>query len=156
MDTKELKKEIETRFQIILTLSIFFPIFIATFLDGTGMDKNQIRNINITWSALIGFFLFNFVFFELIKRMQLKEWILKWINRTLLFGIGFFIIPIIAFATLPASKPIPNIFYYWSLIVSIFGLFIAPYILFALGGIGSLLSFISRTNRKNKDHLYKL
>lgn len=140
MDFKELRQEIDGRFHLILTLAIFFPALISTFLTISEMEEKQVVDVSLKWTVLVGPLLFNYVFLAIAKKIM-PGWVLKMINLILLIGIGLFVFPIILLTTSAADQT-PSLLNYISVLVSLYGLPAVPFVLLALLSIGIIIYFI--------------
>ena len=89
MELKETKQDIESKFQIILTLSMFFPTILLIFLQSSDMENKKISDTTLSWSILVGLYIINYVFFNFIKKSCTSIIILKWIYWALIVGICF-------------------------------------------------------------------
>jgi len=127
-----LKQEIETKFQIVLTLSIFFPTLLSTFLNSAGVTKEPLVRDSLSWSFVVGLYLVDYVTFILLKNFTVSKKILGVVDNLLLLGIAFFIIPTINLATASANTPFLNRLDFIVFTGSLYGLPLAPVMLFAL------------------------
>lgn len=106
MSTVAYITSIKERLQLALLMVIFFPSFIGTFLAAIKTPADQIADIALNWSILIAIYLASYVVFDGLKKPGMKEGILRWLNRLVMLGIGFFVLPIgylVAFAHTPAT-----------------------------------------------------
>lgn len=94
MDQNEINHEIESRFQIALTLSIFFPTFLSNFLESAKMEIEKINSVTLSWTTLVGLYILNYVFFCILKKLNVPNWIYKSISCLLVIGIALFIFPL--------------------------------------------------------------
>ena len=90
--------EIESRLQFITTIAIFFPAMVYYFFNAMKDSKYDSTEVTLGYTILVGAYLLDYVIFE-IKKNKLSEKYLRYINRSLLFGIAFFIVPIIVMAS---------------------------------------------------------
>lgn len=139
----KMKQEIESRFHLVLTLGVFFPALLSTFLDAAKMEKEQVTRIALTWTALVGSFLFNYVFFAIIKN-KIPAKIVQWVNRLLLTTIGLFVFPIVLLTTADATKPISSLLNYGSLLISLYVLPLMPTSVFILLLIGAVTFLVKK------------
>ncbi len=138
MVSQKIKQEIETRFQLALTISILFPTFLATASQRVKTEDVQIAQTVLTWSILIGGFLLDYVFFSLIKN-KIKNWTYVWVNRMLIFGISLFIFPILFLSTVNLEGPDPGLINTVGLQGSLYALLVVPLIILVI----LLISFLS-------------
>jgi hypothetical protein len=94
MTTKELIAEIETRLQIVLTISIFFPVLMSTYFAITGASQ-KLQNEAFIFFPLVGLYILSYVFFEFSKLLPPLRPALKVLNWALLLGIACFALPIL-------------------------------------------------------------
>lgn len=90
--------EIGNRLQLLITIGILFPTLTYSFFRITGQSEEFSNNTSFTWWILIALFLFNYLFFEVLKsKLSTKH--LAWFSRFYLLEIGIFIFPISVFAS---------------------------------------------------------
>lgn len=96
--------EIEGRFQILITLSVFFPVLLYNLSKLSSSTEADALTMSLRISALIGCTLVDYIIFESRKNdFALKS--IKRISTILLWAIGFFIIPIFGLGILTFSLP---------------------------------------------------
>jgi hypothetical protein len=100
---KDLIQSIESRFQILITLSIFFPSLIYYLGKATGQTDGQLAIAMLQFGGLIGLVIVDYIIFQSSKRIFSAKW-LGWINKVLLWSFIFFAAPILALAILPSLK----------------------------------------------------
>lgn len=147
MNLIEIKKEIEARFQIVLTLSIFFPTLLSTFLGSTGMNKDKLDNSVLSWFMLVGLYIMDYILFTLLKKDYIPGWVFKWINYVLIAGIGFFVFPLIILTIAHNSVLFSAQFDLFLYGISLNGLLLAPLLIIVLSVIGFVIS-IKGGNKK--------
>jgi hypothetical protein len=143
MNQSETKQEIETRFQIVLTLSMFFPTLLLIFLESAGMDKKQLNDTTLSWSILVGLYILDYVLFVATKKSRIPAGVFCWINSILILGISFFIFPLIIIALAHAPNLHTNNLYLYFYKISLEGLILAPILIFILFIIGFFIDLFS-------------
>jgi glucan phosphoethanolaminetransferase (alkaline phosphatase superfamily) len=103
---KDLIQNIESRFQILITLSILFPSLIYYLGKVTGQTDAQAEIVMLQFGILIGAILIDYVIFQSSKH-TFSEKLLHWINEVLLWSIAFFAAAIFALAVLANFKFVP-------------------------------------------------
>jgi hypothetical protein len=83
----------ESRFQILITLSIFFPVLLYNLSKVSDASETDATKMSLRIGALIGCTLIDYLIFQGCKN-NLTEKSIEKINCILLWSIGFFIIPI--------------------------------------------------------------
>lgn len=146
-DISKIKQEIETRLQLVVTLAIFFPTLISVFLSTSEMAEKQVSGISLIWTGMVGVLLFDYVFFAIFKS-KLTSWVLRLVNWSLLIGVALFIFPTIIIATSQPDKP-SSLLNYISLVVSLRGLPLMPFVVLGFLVLGLLIYFI-KTETKLK------
>lgn len=121
-DLLDIKKEIETRFQVVLTFSIFFPTFVSTFLDNSGMDKKQISNLSLTYTMPVAIFLIDYIIYSILKKSKMQSWAFKSLNILLLVSVASFVVPIGSLATVSTTGYPHSIIEYILFVISLYGL----------------------------------
>lgn len=114
MSSKELIAQIEKRFEIVLTISIFFPVLMATYFDIVGgPDKNN--HSAFTFFALPAFYISSYVVFQLYKKSSfIPKWAFEILDWSLLGGIVCFAMPIIfAVMSYSGSGTVISRWSYW-------------------------------------------
>lgn len=102
---KEKIAEIEQRFQILITISIFFPVLLASLGKILGTADDQVNLLTIELSLLVGFYLLNYVLFQ-IRKNKLNTKALARLGEWLLVAIAVFIVPILGIV-LDTDKLVP-------------------------------------------------
>lgn len=150
MGRAELLTEINSRLQIALTLSIFLPTLLTTFLAAHGVPPNQAADNGLVIGGLIAFFLTSYIIFQLGKEC-IPEFFLRWLNRALLFGITLFIAPTIHIAAIATGKASAQ-WIQWvnavSAVISLRGLPIAAIATFLLVAVGIGVGCTTRRSHK--------
>jgi len=93
----DMKQEIETRLQVLITISLFFPVLLYYLAKVVGQNEGQALVLSIQTSILVAFYLLNYVLFQ-IRKDALKQKSLKRIGEWLMVAMGAFIIPIAGMA----------------------------------------------------------
>lgn len=104
MSTKELTEGVEKRFEVSLTIAMFFAVLMLTYFDIVGGSPEEKKNAFI-FSPLIGFYIGSYVCFQIVKLLPPLKLVLQTLNWLLLLGIASFCIPTLF--TLVAKGPIP-------------------------------------------------
>jgi hypothetical protein len=129
MDQKELVADAERRIEIALVVAIFFPSFLATL----GIPLTTI----LSWTVLVGFSIYEYVAFELIKRAVSQNF-LKWFSGFLLLEIALFIQPILLYST-ALNIHLNKYVYYLDMAmfyISYYGIDIVAFALAAITSVG--------------------
>ena len=101
---KDLIQSIESRFQVLITLSIFFPSLIYYLGKVTGQTDAQMAIVMLQFGGLIGFVLIDDIIFQSSQHGFSEKWLHR-INNVLLWSFVFFTAPILILATLASLKP---------------------------------------------------
>jgi putative flippase GtrA len=88
-----MKQEVENRLQLLITISLFFPVLLYDLAKVIGQSDGQALVPSVQVSILVGFYLLNYVLFQVRKR-DLKEKSLRRIGEWLLVAMVSFIVPI--------------------------------------------------------------
>ncbi|HRH23343.1 MAG TPA: hypothetical protein PK295_01805 [Candidatus Magasanikbacteria bacterium] len=131
MSVKDIIHEIDSRFQLALTISILFPTFLATIFQRIENSGTQVAQTTLAWSFLIGVYLLDYIFFSVTKN-KLTNCSYKWINRILLIGLSLFILPILIVSASKLDGKISGWFDYIGLQGSLWGLLISPFVLLTI------------------------
>lgn len=99
-----MKQEIENRFQLLLTMSLFLPVFLYNLGRVAGYKETDVISLSLKASILVGLHLLNYIIFQRRKN-DLAEKSLGRISKWLLIAIGAFAFPIIAIPTLAVINP---------------------------------------------------
>jgi hypothetical protein len=99
-----MKADIESRFQLLITISLFFPVLLANLATIAGQSAEKASLILLQMSVVIGLYLIDYIIFQ-HRKDELSDGSLGWINRVLLIALGIFIIPIVGIATLSFNPP---------------------------------------------------
>ena len=105
MDYKKLIAEIEQRFGIALSVSIFFPVLLSAYFAVAG-GVSQPENITFFFFLFVGLYLFAYVAFQFIKHSEFPSRALTFLNWAVLLGIACYILPII-FLVMTANGKTP-------------------------------------------------
>ncbi len=89
-----MKDEIEKRLQLLITISLFFPVLLSNLKRITGSSDTNSILFSVQASGLVGLYILNYILFQIRKYTLTKE-SLNRIGEWLLLAIGVFIIPII-------------------------------------------------------------
>jgi hypothetical protein len=100
-----MKEEIESRFHLLITISLFFPVLIANLGTITGQTAQKASLTLIQTSIMVGFYLVNYILFQ-NRKDKLTEKSPKWISFWLLVALGIFIVPILGLAILSFNPPL--------------------------------------------------
>jgi hypothetical protein len=129
---KELIVEIEKRFEVVLTISIFFPVLMTAYFDIVG-GLNKTNNTAFSFFALPGYYILSYVFFQFLKKQQTSKLALYVFDWSLLLGIACFAIPTL-FAVISniGVKMAPTTLWLgtWEFIVSMFGMSCIAFFIF--------------------------
>jgi hypothetical protein len=98
-------EDIEKRFQLLITTSLFFPVFLASLGTSIGQPAGKTSLALIQASAVFGLNLVAYIAFQ-IRKDELADESLKWIKRLVLVALGVFIVPILGIVTLTVNPPI--------------------------------------------------
>ena len=139
-----LEKEVETRFQIILTLAILFPTFLGTVLGSIGEGNQQIANTTLIWSSSIGLLLLDYVIFSTGKSLLLPHWTLNLVRTLLIIGISLYIFPFIFLSTSKLDAPVSGWANYIGLQGSLWGLPIVPFAILIILVVGKISYLFSK------------
>src|SRR5882724_6456821 len=117
VELKELISSIKERLQLALTISIFFPTFLAVYFEAVKASPEEIRHNVLNWSSLIVLYLLSYLIFDGWKSNQMRSNVLRGLNRLILGGIGLFVIPILELISIANSSTAP-IWILWVNLVS--------------------------------------
>jgi hypothetical protein len=125
MSLKESIAEIEKRFQIVLTMSIFFPVLMTTYFDIVGgPDKD--KHTAFTFFALPALYISSYVLFQIYKTLRpIPKLALSILNWGILFGIACFALPILYPVMAYFGTSLPKLAYWvdtWTYIGSMLGM----------------------------------
>lgn len=142
-ENKNLVAEIQNRFQIIITIAIFFPIVLDYFYRI--YNKAIGGKVVLEYMLPVALYLFGYIIFEFCKS-KMKNNLLKYLGIIILMGVMTFAISI--FYTVSANSSQSSIYLAgWINIIiytlSIIGLFIIPTALIVLT---ILFRFLSRSH----------
>jgi hypothetical protein len=99
-----MKGDIESRFQILITISLFFPVLLANLATIAGKPAEIASLLLLQTSVVVGFYLLDYLIFQ-HRKDELSDRSLLWINRVLLIALGIFIVPILGIATVSLDPP---------------------------------------------------
>src|SRR6266478_4488554 len=85
--------DIQSRLQLALTLSIFFPAILYSFFKFVGEQEQSSSQIFLKASSLIVVYLLNYVAFELLKDRLAEKWLVR-LNWLALLCVISFIVPV--------------------------------------------------------------
>jgi hypothetical protein len=105
MDREKITKNIEDKIQLGLVIAIFFPTVMASFY---GLPSTSDKKV-IMWFTLTAFYLAVYVGFQIIKRLNVSERFLRFLDWFTLASVGFFIFPITFMATADGNKIVETI-----------------------------------------------
>ena len=113
MEDEKLIADIESKIQLALVMSIFFPTFLGGVFVSSKAAKDDLSGIVSQWSMLVGFYLSAYVMVQFLKKRDYQElrWVPKWLDGTLLFGIAAFIFPILYFGAISAKNAVSQTFW---------------------------------------------
>ncbi len=98
VDIKEKISEIETRLQLLLTLSMFFPSVVSVFFEYSG-EPESVTRLNVLNSYIIVVaYIFSYILFQCVKAKEQSYRTLQWIDGFLYLGLASYIFPIVIFA----------------------------------------------------------
>jgi hypothetical protein len=100
---EELLNNIDRRFQVLFTLSIFFSTLIYYLGQTTGQSSTQTALVLVQFGGLVGFILIDYILFQLNQNIFQKR-SLELINRALLWFIGTFTAAILALSLAASIK----------------------------------------------------
>ncbi len=100
----EMKEEVRNHFYLLITISLFFPVFLSSLATLAGRSAEWSSLILIQTSLMVGLYLFDYLIFQ-GRKDTLAESSLRRINFWLLVAIALFIIPIIGIAILSFNPP---------------------------------------------------
>jgi hypothetical protein len=125
---KYLVEEVEKKFEVLFTISIFYAVLMGTYYAIAGGTQQE-KNAAFALFPLVGFYILSYVLFEISKLLPPLELALQTLDWMLLLAIACFAIP--ALITIVALGPIvfTNSFSYHIDILSLIG---------SLAGIGAL------------------
>lgn len=103
MDVK--RAEIETRFQLLITMSLFLPILMSSLGTLVGQSVTTTSQVLVQTSVVVGLYLFDYIIFQVIKN-DLTEKSLKYISVCLLVSLGIFIVPILGITLGTSNVPL--------------------------------------------------
>lgn len=125
MENTELIKEIDTKLQFVIMLSIFFPTFLLVFLQGSGVGDQSLGK-NIIWFFPVGLYLINYLFFTGIKNKKIGDRALKFLKSLVLVGVFVFVFPVCSLAVNYTGGQFSSWYEYFSFKISLYGLIIVP------------------------------
>jgi hypothetical protein len=96
--------EIENRFQLLITVSLFFPVLLANLGTIAGESPEKSSLILLQTSAMVGLYLIDYILFQ-SRKHKLSTRSSIWINRLLLIALGAFVIPILGITALSLNPP---------------------------------------------------
>ncbi len=91
---QELVNEVQNRLNLALVVAVFFPGLVVALSEIAKNDPTKSNNTLLDWSLVAGMYIATYFLFEIFKE-KIRTDFLKLINRSLLFGIGVFIFPIL-------------------------------------------------------------
>jgi len=99
-----MKEEIESRFHLLITISLFFPVLLANMDTIAGQTAEKASLILIQTSTVVGLYLIDYLLFQ-NRKNELTKKSFERINLWLLVALGIFIIPIVGITTLTLNLP---------------------------------------------------
>jgi hypothetical protein len=102
---EKLVSDIQSRLQLALTLSIFFPAILYSFFKFVGEQEQSASHIFLQASSLIVIYMLNYVAFEFWKDRLAEKW-LRRLNWLALGCIASFIVPVMFTVYSGATMPI--------------------------------------------------
>lgn len=111
MEHNQLVVDIESKFNLALAISMFFPILLATYfvvMGGAGQVNQNNANHAFVFFAIVGFYLGGYCFFQLMKsdKSQIPGWAFDTLNWLLFGGILCFFAPILFLVIATTNAPI--------------------------------------------------
>jgi len=103
---KDLAQKIESRFQLLITISIFFPSLIYYVAISAGQGGAQAGVTVLQFGAVVGCALIDYIVFHISSSGISEKW-LKRINGVLLLSIGTFVAPILTLAIVASIRATP-------------------------------------------------
>ncbi len=97
--------DIQSRLQLALTLSIFFPAILYSFFKFVGEQEQSSSHIFLQASSLIIVYLLNYVTFELWKNRLEEKWLVR-LNWLTLICVVSFIVPVAFTVYSGATMPV--------------------------------------------------
>lgn len=130
MDRKELVKEINEKFYLILTLSIFFPVLLYYIGKIAGETEEEAALLLLKSSSLVGLYLLDYILFQLQQKTEMGDASLRRIDKYLLIMMIPFITPILigGFVATKVGETTSAIIG-WVLLVSIGLLIVSPVVI---------------------------
>jgi len=125
--------DIQSRLQLALTISIFFPAILYSFFKFIGEQELSSSQIFLKASSLIVVYMLNYVAFELSKNRLAEKWLL-WLKWLALGCIASFIVPVTF--TVYSGATMPMLLSYLLKAALIFQAFIAIATLFVVAIFG--------------------
>ena len=107
---KALVTNIKERLQTALLMSIFFPTILGIYFTAIKVSSDQIADVELNWSILLVFYLASYLLIEGVNTTNMREGLLKAMNKSIFVGIALFLLPIsylIAFHT-PGTISAPS------------------------------------------------
>ena len=131
-NSSPLINDVEKRFEVLLTISIFFPVLMTEYFNLVGWPSKDHHEAFIFF-PLVGIYIGAYVFFQLSKLFHPLRLALQILNWALLAGIASFALPTIF--TVVAEGPIPmsQISFQTNMIAymgSMYGIMILPFTIF--------------------------
>ncbi|MGD0778770.1 MAG: hypothetical protein ABSC05_38825 [Candidatus Solibacter sp.] len=99
-----MKQDIESRFSLLITISLFFPILLSNLSTVAGQPAAKGSLLLMQTSAVVGMYMLDYILFQARKNV-LSAKSLKRINVVLLVALGIFIVPILGLTTLAFALP---------------------------------------------------
>ena len=99
-----MKQDIESRFSLLITISLFFPILLSNLSAVAGQPAEKGSLLLVQTSAVVGMYMIDYILFQARKNM-LSSKSLKRVNVVLLVALSIFIIPILGLTTLAFALP---------------------------------------------------
>lgn len=109
MNKRELEDRVESRLQLALTISFFYPAVLYSFFKFAGEQEISSNNIFLKATTLVLVYLISYLFFAVGKKCMQHKW-LNWLDILILLGIASFIGPML-FATYEQSVLTPILQY---------------------------------------------
>ena len=97
--------DVQSRLQLALTLSIFFPAILYSFFKFVGEQEQSSSQIFLKASSLIVVYMLNYVVFELLKNRLAEKWLVR-LNWLALGCVASFIVPVAFTVYSGATMPI--------------------------------------------------
>jgi cation transport ATPase len=100
-----MKQDIESRFSLLVTISLFFPVLMYNLSAVAGQPAEKGSLLLMQTSAVVGLYLIDYILFQ-VRKNALSAHSLKRINVVLLVALGTFIVPVLGLTALAFAPPL--------------------------------------------------